>query len=305
MTATLELRSVSKWYGQVAALSEVSMTVGPGVTGLVGQNGAGKSTLIKLAVGLLRPSQGEVLLHGHPPLRARARADLGYCPDIDRFYERLSGLEFTTWMLRLQGFDRRAARRRAAEVLARLGLESVMRRRISGYSKGMRQRIKLAQALAHEPRTVLLDEPLTGLDPIGRHEVGTAIAELGARGVTVLVSSHVLHELEHVAERFVLLHHGRLTAEGGLRELRRQLASRPRRVLLRSRRPRDLAARLCEMPDVCAVRLAERGAVVAETQGDDEVWRRFTELGAAEEGLIEELAPLDENLEAVFDYLVA
>lgn len=204
--AILEFDGVTKWYGSVAALLDVSFDVRTDVVGLVGKNGVGKSTLMKLAVGLLAPSQGQVRVCGRPAQTLDARARIGFCPDFDRLYEPLSGVEFVAWMLRYHGFGRAQAKRRAEEVLAELGLAENMHRRIREYSKGMRQRVRLGQALAHGPSFVLLDEPMTGLDPVARAELSEQIRELPRRGVGVLVSSHVLHELEAVADRVVLVH---------------------------------------------------------------------------------------------------
>lgn len=303
--AELEFRNVSKWYGQVAALSDVSFQLGPGVVGLVGANGAGKSSLIKLAAGLLRPSQGDVLLSGVAAHEAAARRSLGYCPDLERSFEALSGVDFVTWMLRLHGFDARTARRRAQDVLAGLGLGDAMHRPIRTYSKGMRQRAKLGQALAHEPDVVLLDEPLTGLDPVARFEIGERIRALGAAGCSVLVSSHILHELQAVADRFLLIHRSRLMAEGTLRELREQLSDRPQRVLVRGPDPRALAARLIELPQVRAAHLEGEDGLLLEIQGSREFFRLLTELGARPQRLVDSVTTVDDSLEAVFGYLVA
>ena len=301
--AVLEFQAVSKWYGQVSALTEVAFRVEPGVTGLVGQNGAGKSTLMKLACGLLRPSLGLGTIGGDPPTRAAARSRIGYCPDLDRFYESMSGVRFVTWMLRLTGAGRRDAARRAAESLDRLGLGDAMHRRIAGYSKGMRQRVKLAQALAHEPDVVLLDEPLTGLDPVARKEIGGIVREMAEGGAAVLVSSHVLHELQAVAQRFVLMHQGRLMAEGSVAELRDQMADRPLKVALASDRPRALAARLCDLDGVEAVRFDDE-SVVVDVRSGATLWPSVTEIGAEPEGLVLGVRTLDDDLESVFGYLV-
>lgn len=300
----LEFVAVSKWYGQISALSDVSLAIAPGVTGLVGRNGAGKSTLIKLACGILRPSQGLVQIQGGSPARPRTRAALGLCPDLDRCYESLSGLQFLAWMLRLHGLGGRAARARAELALADLGLGDAMRRRIKTYSKGMRQRVKLAQATAHEPQVVLLDEPLTGLDPVARHEFGERIRALGEAGRTVLVSSHVLHELQTVASTFVVIDRGRVLAEGALAALRDQLSDRPRRLQLATRRPRELATRLAQFDEVVGVRI-QGESVTVEARGGALLGERLTHLGAEADGLIDELWNLDDDLESVFGYLTS
>ncbi len=300
----IEFLGVSKWYGQVSALVDMSFTVEAGVTGLVGQNGAGKSTLMKLAIGLLRPSLGQVDVDGGSPQTPEVRRNLGYCPDLDAFYEDLNGLTFVTWMLRIHGYSGAEARRRAKDSLQRFGMAEVMGRKIRGYSKGMRQRIKLAQALAHEPKVVFLDEPMTGLDPVARHQMSEAIRELGESGVSVMVSSHVLHELQSVVDRVLLIHQGRLMAEGTVSDLRRQLEDRPHRLRLRSRNPRELAARLTSLEVVSGLSFTHDGLELA-TAGGDGLFQTLTELGADQGQLVDEIAPVDDSLEAVFGYLVS
>jgi ABC-2 type transport system ATP-binding protein len=299
----LAFGNVSKWYGQVSALMDVSFAVGAEVVGLVGRNGAGKTTLMKLTCGLLRPSQGQVAVAGHDAGSAPARAALGFCPDLDRLYERLSGREFVAWMLRLHGVGGAQARARAGEVLEQLGLGENMHRRIGEYSKGMRQRVRLGQALAHRPRVVLLDEPMTGLDPIARHELAQTIAQLSRDGVGVLVSSHVLHELEAMIGRVVLIHQGRLLAEGRVADLRGQLRGQPHRLRLGSERPRELAAALVRLPQVVGVEFADAAVQVA-LSGEPGFYGTLTALGAESAGLVEEVQPLDDSLASVFGYLV-
>lgn len=294
---------VTKWYDNVSALTDVSFAVGREVVGLVGRNGVGKSTLMKLAVGLLAPSQGTVRVAGLPARSAAARARLGFCPDVERLYERLSGVTFVAWMLRYHGFSLRAARERAAAVLAQLGLGEHMHRRIREYSKGMRQRVRLAQALAHEPRIVLLDEPMTGLDPVARASLAQTIRSLPGRGVGVLVSSHVLHELEAVVDRVVLVHQGRLLAEGVVGELRNQLPARPHRLRITAPRQRELAARLVALPAVQDVRLLDDTIEVA-VRGEASFYAELTRLGAEWEGGFHEVLPLDDDLASLFGYLV-
>ncbi len=299
----IEFVGVSKWYGQVSALTDVTFEIPAGVTGLVGANGAGKSTLIKLVAGLLRPSQGIVLIDGQSPEKPSSREILGYCPDIDQFYERMTGCAFVTWMLRLSGDSGGRAKRRAQETLERLGLGDAMHRPIQTYSKGMRQRVKLAQALGHNPRIVLLDEPMTGLDPVARHEFVELVADLGREGVAVLISSHVLHELESIAERVLFVHQGRLMAEGSVEDLRKQLDDRPLRLLLRSKKPRELAAELMALKVVAGVDFYDDRLEIS-TVGSEGLYLLLTELGAAGD-LLDEIVPLDADLESVFGYLIS
>jgi ABC-2 type transport system ATP-binding protein len=301
--ACLAFRNVSKWYGAVAALTDVSFGVGREVVGLVGRNGVGKSTLMKLAVGLLAPSQGQVVVGGMPAGSQKARAFVGFCPDGDRLYEERTGAEFVAWMLRYHGFPARAARQRAERTLDELGLGSHMHRRIGEYSKGMRQRVRLAQALAHEPGCVLLDEPMTGLDPVARSELAAAIRRLPARGVGVLVSSHVLHELEAVADRVVLVHQGRLLAEGRVGELRNAIPSQPHRVRLVCEPARELAAVVVGWPEVRSVAVVADGIEVA-IAGAGAFHDRLTAFAASWPGVVHELSAVDGDLASLFGYLV-
>jgi ABC-2 type transport system ATP-binding protein len=299
--ASLEFLLTSKWYGQISALTDVSVRFTPGVTGLVGQNGAGKSTMMKLACGLLRPSFGEVFLNGEPPTSPRARQSLGYCSDIDKYYEHQSGFVFVQWMLRLSGASGRDARSKAGSLLDELGLGDAMHRKIGGYSKGMRQRVKLAVALGHDPNVLLMDEPLTGLDPVARQEMAELLRKLGDAGAVVVVSSHVLHELQTIADQVVLIHQGRKLAEGTVGEIRDKIDDRPRRVHLATAQPRELAARLFNQPEITTVTITHGGVEIA-TEAGHGVDGFLTGLGA--DGLIQEVVPLDDSLESVFGYLV-
>lgn len=302
MTA-LRFQHVSKWYGQVSALMDVSLEVQGEVLGLVGRNGAGKSTLMKLACGMLAPSEGSVSVGDLPPTQPAARRRLGYCPDFDPLPGSMSGRDFVAGMLRLHGLAGKAARERAEAVLVELGLGEHMRRRIREYSKGMRQRVRLGQALAHAPEVVLLDEPMNGLDPVARHELQQLIAGLAARGTAVVVSSHVLHELDALVDRVALIDQGRLLAEGAVAELRAQLDQQPHRLLLASPAPRQLAAVLALLPQVAGLQVRADGVEVA-VGGEPGFYQRLTGIGAESGALVQEVVPLDDSLASVFGYLV-
>jgi ABC-2 type transport system ATP-binding protein len=299
----LHFQHVSKWYRQVSALMDVSFEVGAEVLGLVGRNGAGKSTLMKLACGLLSPSEGNVLIGDLPPTHPDARQLLGFCPDFDSLCANATGLQFVTWMLRLHGYSGRKARTRAGEVLEQLGLGEHMHRQVRQYSKGMRQRVRLGQALAHAPKVVLLDEPMNGLDPVARHELQHIIQALAAQGVAVVVSSHVLHELDAMVDRVALMDQGRLVAEGTVGDLRAQLDQKPHRLLLRTDSPRELAAKLATLPQVSGLQFTPIGIEVS-VGGQGGFYRELTAIGAAPEDLVREVVPLDDSLASVFGYLV-
>jgi ABC-2 type transport system ATP-binding protein len=299
----LEFEHVSKWYGAISALTDVTFRVGCEIVGLVGRSGVGKSTLMKLAVGLLAPSQGSVRVAGLAAGSRPARARVGFCPDTERLFDGLRGVEFLAWMLRYHGFSLREARARSRHLLVEFGLEAHMERPIREYSKGMRQRVRLAQALAHEPDFVLLDEPMNGLDPVARRELVERIRQLPARGVGVLVSSHVLQELEGLVDRVVLLHQGRLLAEGRVAEIREQLPAVPHRVRVVGPQVRRLAAHIVDWTSVQGIR-CDGPALEIAVSGESEFYTALTELGARWPGGLQEIIPLDDDLASVFGYLV-
>jgi ABC-2 type transport system ATP-binding protein len=303
--ATLEFARASRWYGQVIALNDVTTLIPPGVTGLLGPNGAGKSTFLKLAAGQLRPSQGDVRLLGRaawgsPEVFHR----VGLCPETDSFWEHLSGLQFVTALLRLTGYDEAECRHRAENALHQVELLDAKDRKIGGYSKGMRQRVKLAQAIAHDPEVLLLDEPVSGMDPVNRRRMIDLVRRLGREGKTVVVSSHILYEVEAMTKRVLLVHNGRILAEGDVREIRDLLDEHPHTVALRARDPRRLAAAVVGWPNVLSVAFGADGEwVTVQTARPDEFYGTLSD-AALEAGVVEIFSP-DENLESVFRYLVA
>jgi len=297
------LERASKWYGQVLALSEVDLKVSGGVVGLLGPNGAGKSTMMRLITGLAEPTQGRALLFGAPAFHApEARRRIGYCPEHEGMYEDLTGLEFVTAMSELSGMDPAQARRRAEEALAAMDLTGAMHRSLRGYSKGMRQRTKLAQAIVHDPELLILDEPLTGCDPIARAAIVERIRGLAAAGKTIVMSSHVLYEIEALTETIVVLFRGQVLAEGNVFRLRELIDEHPHRVRIRCERPRELPRELLGRDHVVRVELGEPGALTLETRAPDDLYDAIA--GIAAEGMaIAELTSPDANLQAVFEYL--
>ena len=296
---------MSKWYGQVIGLNDVTVSIPPGISGLLGPNGAGKSTLLKLVTGQLKPSKGGLQVLGEPIWgNPGAYRRLGYCPDHDAFYERMTGRDWLTALLGLSGFEGERAAGVAERTLDRVGLAAAADRRIGGYSKGMRQRIKLAQAIAHEPELLVLDEPLAGLDPIGRRRVIDVIKAWGSEGRSVVVSSHVLHEIELMTSNILLLHNGRILAEGNVHQIRDLIDEHPHTVRITADDPRRLARHLLGYPHVIAMQLQD-GAVVAQTSRPDAFYTELTALAAGEEaGAVGEVTSPDDNLQAVFSYLV-
>jgi ABC-2 type transport system ATP-binding protein len=304
--AIVEFNSVSKWYGHVIGINNVSIKITPGITGLLGPNGAGKSTFLQLATGQLRPSQGEVLVLGHPTWNNPGlNRFIGLCPEQDSFYEWMTGREFVIACAMLSGFPRKQAIEAAERVIEGVGMTEHMNRSVRGYSKGMRQRTKIAQALVHDPAVLFLDEPLTGTDPVARRDLLDIITRLGDEGRSLIVSSHVLHEVQAISPNIVLLNHGRLVATGDVRQIRELIDTHPHRIVLKSQNGRALAAKLVLDEDVVGVELRRKdGAILVETKSPDSFYRRLTKLALEADTAIEEVYSDDDNLEAVFKYLV-
>ncbi len=302
--ATVCLRDVSKWYGEVLGLNRVSLDLGAGVTSLVGPNGSGKSTLMNLLAGLLRPSKGSASVLGIPSTDPRRlHRVLGYCTQHETFPPGFRGLELATSLLRLHGHDAARARQLASAALDRTGLGEPRTRRIGSYSKGMKQRLKLAMAIAHDPQVVILDEPLNGLDPSARGEMLALFREFGAEGRTVIVSSHILHEVNEISDGVLMLQHGYVVAEGDVQEVRSEIKGRPFQVRVQCSDPRRLAAEALRGEHVHAARVDER-SVVLESFAPVEV-ARLAQALAASEGLdITGIDVADENVQAVYDYLI-
>jgi ABC-2 type transport system ATP-binding protein len=298
--------AVSKWYGNVIGVNNLTLRIGPGVTGLLGPNGAGKSTLLQLATGQLRPSQGSVQVLGHrawnnPPLNRY----LGLCPEQDAFYEWMTGWEFVHNCARLSGLGRSEARAAAERAIEIVGMTEHMGRAIRGYSKGMRQRTKVAQSLVHDPIVLFLDEPFSGTDPVARRDLMDVVIRLGAAGKTVIMSSHVLHEVQAVTPHVVLLNHGRLVAEGHVRQIRDLIDTHPHRIVLACGQARALAAKLVKFDDVVGVELGRSdGAILVETRAPDTFYGRLPAISLEYGTAIDEVYSDDDNLEAVFKYLV-
>ena len=308
MTASTSIISadhVSKWYGQVIGLNDVSVNVPPGITGLLGPNGAGKSTFMKLITGQLQPSKGSVRVLGEPIWRnPKLFFQIGFCPEQDAFYERMTGLEWVTALVRLNGLGDREADEAARRALTAVDLMDAAGKKIGAYSKGMRQRVKLAQAIVHEPTLLILDEPLAGMDPLARRRTIRLIREWARAGKSILVSSHILHEIESMTSNILLINNGRILAEGDVHQIRELIDEHPHTVYVRARDPRALARQFLVRDDVRSLKL-EENAVVVETGKPDAFYARLTEMAASGEfGVIEEVTSPDDNLQAVFQYLV-
>ena len=303
--STLLVQQASRWYGNVVAVNDVSMEIGPGITGLLGPNGAGKTTLLGMLGGFLEPSSGAVTLDGVPVWRnVELYRRIGIVPEREAMYDSLSGWGVVLANAKLHGLaDAEGATRRAIEVV---DMAAVQHREVRTYSKGMRQRIKLATAIVHEPDVLLLDEPFNGMDPRQRLHLMDVLRSLGADGRTIIFSSHILEEVEQVAANVEVLVSGRHAASGDFRELRRLMTQRPHRYLVRSSDDRRLASSLITEPSVRAVELLDGLEPTLEVQVTDltDFARVLPRRAAADEVRLLEVTPADESLESVFAYLV-
>jgi ABC-2 type transport system ATP-binding protein len=304
--SVVRFEQVSKWYGNVIGVNKLTLYVPPGVTGLLGPNGAGKSTLLQLATGQLRPSQGEVRVLGQQVWNNPGLTRfIGLCPEQDALYEWMTGRDFLRTLARLTGFDRIEAEDRAERALELVRMTEHADRPVGGYSRGMRQRTKLAQALVHDPEVLFLDEPFTGTDPVARRDLMDIVTRLGREGKSVVVSSHVLHEVQALTQHIVLLNRGRLIAEGNIHDIRDLIDRHPHRIVLVTPHFRRLAVVLAAWEDVVGLKIQPDGrSVLAETRAPDAFYARLPELALSEGLAIEEVYSDDDNLEAVFKYLV-
>jgi ABC-2 type transport system ATP-binding protein len=300
----LLFEQVSKWYGPVIGVNQVTLELRSGITGLVGPNGAGKSTLMRLATGQVRPSLGTVTVRGHNAWSAAAKRHVGYCPEIDAFYEEMSGRQFVETMARLCGYSAKEARHRTEQILDLVGMNDRAERRLRGYSKGMRQRIKLAQALVHDPDLLILDEPLSGIDPVGRRETVALFRELERHGKCLLVSSHELEELEKLTDHVAFLARGRIAGVGTIGQIRELLDNHPLSIRIDSDQPRRLASELLALEEVVGVELGEAGGLIVQARNPRSFFRRLAQLVIEEAFEVERLETLDDSAQAVLGYLM-
>jgi len=295
---------LSRWYKQVIGINDVTLSIGPGITGLLGPNGAGKSTFMKLVTGQIKPSRGAVKVLGqpiwnNPPLMRR----IGFCPEQDAFYSGMTGLKWVEGLVGLNGFPPAETRSRAMKALEVLGLLDAKDKKIGAYSKGMRQRVKLAQAIAHDPELLILDEPLGGMDPMGRRQTIRMIKEWAEQGRSIIVSSHILHEIESMTSTILLVNHGRIVAEGNVHEIRELIEDHPHRIFIQCDNPRRLASRLVGWTEVSGMRLDEAGVEI-QTSRPDAFFTMLPDVILGDKVRVTRLLSPDDNLQAVFDYLV-
>jgi ABC-2 type transport system ATP-binding protein len=301
----IQFENVSRFYGEVLGVNRVTLAIPPGITSLVGPNGSGKTTLMNLLTGLIRPTRGSIRTLGATPDDPKKLFRLvGYSTQFDAFPKSLTGFQFIYSFLRLFGWDHERCETLAWKSIERVNLKDAAHRKIAAYSKGMRQRIKLAQALAHDPRVLVLDEPLNGLDPLVRAETIALFRELAAQGRHVIVSSHILHEVDMISDQVILLSNGYVVAEGKIQGVRSEIREHPMQVLIRCSRPGALASRVFELDSVVEARVhADGGGLLIKTRDADRFYRLLNHI--ALDGIeIESVAPADDNVNSVYEYLI-
>ena len=298
---------VSKFYGEILGVNRVNLQIAPGITSLVGPNGAGKSTLMNLMTGLLRPSRGNITVLGIPTDQPEQLfRKVGYCTQFDSFPRGLTGREFIKSFLLVHGYNKKKADELTTTALERVSLLDAADRKIAAYSKGMRQRIRLAQAIAHQPSVMILDEPLNGLDPMVRSETIALFRRLAADGLHLIISSHILHEVDMMSDRVILLNNGYVVAEGNVHGVRDEMEEdRPIQILIRCDKPSKLAARVFDKEHVVEARLHDdRLGLFVRTRDADGFYLLLNDVVAEGEINIESIAPVDDDLSAVYQYLI-
>lgn len=297
---------VSKFYGEILGVNRINLQIAPGITSLVGPNGAGKSTLMNLMTGLLRPSRGHISILGIPTDRPEQLfRKLGYCTQFDSFPRGLTGREFIRSFLLVNGFDRKKAEELTLNALEQVSLLEAANRKVAGYSKGMRQRIRLAQAIAHRPAVLILDEPLNGLDPMVRAETIALFRKLAAEGLHLIISSHILHEVDVMSDRVILLNNGYVVAEGNIHGVRDEMEEHALQIVIRCDKPAKLAARVFDRDHVVEARLHDdRLGLFVRTRDADSFYLLLNQVVAEGEINIESVAPVDDDLSAVYQYLI-
>ncbi len=303
MNSILKIQELSKWFGEVVALNNIDLELEPGVTGLLGPNGAGKSTLIKLILGLYHPSRGRLhVLGANPRNNPKVLQQIGYCPEIDSFYENMTGYEFIYRLNRYWGMTAKSARYAAEAVCERVKMTQRMHDPIDEYSKGMRQRIKIAQALAVQPRLLLLDEPMAGLDPQGREEMFSLVRHLGDEGLSVIISSHILYEIERVTDNVVLLCNGAILAQGRIRQIRDLIDDHPHTITVGAEDPRQIAQHFMQDSTIQQISF-KPNQLLLYTANPNACYQRLNELVRNDGAKIDSIHCADDNLQAVFEYL--
>lgn len=296
---------VSRFYGEVLGVNRVNLTIPPGITSLVGPNGSGKTTLMNIMSGLVRPSRGRVqVLHLTPDQPEQLFRILGYCTQFDAFPRGYSGFQVVNASLLLQGRPTAEAERLAWKAIERVNLVEAAKRPVAAYSKGMRQRIRLAQAIAHEPRVLVLDEPLNGLDPLVRSETIALFREFAERGCHVIVSSHVLHEVDMISDQVILMANGYVVAEGAIRGVREEISDQPIQIVIRCDKPNEMASRIFQHDHVVEARIHEDGLGLLVKTTNASAFSKLLNRLALDGINIETIAPADDDVNSLYEYLI-
>ena len=304
---TIVFDNVSKFYGEILGVNRVNLAIPPGITSLVGPNGAGKTTLMNLMTGLLRPTRGKISMLGIPTDQpAELFRKVGYCSQFDSFPRGLTGREFISAFLMVSGFSKAQAEDSTTKALERVDLVAAGERKIGAYSKGMRQRVRLAQSIAHQPSVLILDEPLNGLDPMVRAETIALFKQLADEGLHLIISSHILHEVDMMSDRVILLNNGYVVAEGAVHGVRDEMdVEHPMQILIRCDKPSTLAARMFRGDHLVEARVHDdRHGLFVKTRDPDQFYLLLNEVVAQGEIEIESIAPVDDDLSAVYEYLI-
>ena len=297
--------NVSKFYGEILGVNRVDLKIAAGITSLVGPNGSGKTTLMNLLTGLIRPTRGTISVLGISSQRQLLFQQVGYCSQFDSFPSGVNGFRFIQQFLWLHGYSDDQARQLTQAALEQVGLADVGHRPVAAYSKGMRQRVRLAQAMAHRPNVLVLDEPLNGLDPMARAEVIALFRELAREGKHLIISSHILHEVDMISDEVILLNQGYVVAEGDVVGIRGELSERPASVTIRCDRAHVLAAKLFAEQSVAEVKLhKDGGGLLARTVDADAFHRILNRIVIEEKLAVRAVLPADEDVAAVYEYLI-
>ncbi|HEY1493042.1 MAG TPA: ABC transporter ATP-binding protein [Candidatus Solibacter sp.] len=298
--------NVSRFYGEVLGINKVSLSIPPGITSLVGPNGSGKTTLMNLMTGLIRPTQGEISVLGIAPEDPeRLCRAVGYCAQFDNYPKGLTGYQFVYSFLRMFGYTHEECDRRTMSSLELVGLIDARNRAVGAYSKGMRQRVKLAQATAHDPQVVILDEPLNGLDPLARAEAIALFEQWGKSGRHVIISSHILHEVDRISDQVILLSQGYVVAEGQIQNVRGEVKDQPMQILVRCDHPSQLAAQLFQQNHVVEAKLHTDGlGLLLRTTDADGFYLLLNRIVIDSGLVVESVAPADDDVNSVYQYLI-
>jgi ABC-2 type transport system ATP-binding protein len=300
------LEDVSKFYGEILGVNRVNLNITPGITALVGPNGSGKTTLMNLMTGLIQPTRGRINILGiSPDEPEQLFRKVGYCSQFDSFPKGLTGFELIKCFLSVHGCRKTEAEELTWYAINRVGLADAAHRKVEAYSKGMRQRIRLAQAIAHNPEVMILDEPLNGLDPMARAEVIRLFRQLAREGLHLIISSHILHEVDMMSDTVVLLNNGYVVAEGDIHGVRDEMEEHPMQILIRCDRPSALAARVFDQDHVVEARIQEdRRGLIIKTRDADRFYLLLNQVVIENEFNVETVMPVDDDLNAVYQYLI-